>query len=77
MIFQVDAEKCVQQMEEEIHYHGVDLDYITTFTDPFQQWWKLQGWHETVEMHLTAYEGQIAFAWCGNGSAQFVTTLEW
>ena len=37
LVFQVDAEKCVQQMEEEIHYHGVDLDYITTLTDPFQQ----------------------------------------
>ena len=29
MILQVDAEKYIQQMEEEIHCRGVDLDYIT------------------------------------------------
>ena len=36
MILQVDAEKYIQLMEEEIHYRGVDLEDIT-FSDLPQQ----------------------------------------
>ena len=42
----------MQQTEEEIHYRGVDLDYITTFPGLLQQYGKLLGSQKTVEMHL-------------------------
>ena len=37
MILQVDAEKCIQQTEEEVHFIIVGLDNITTFADLLQQ----------------------------------------